>query len=408
MAMYRRFAAAKLAEAVTDTPVVLVIGPRRAGKTTLVRSLEGERRPYLTLDDSNVLEAARSDPAGFVRGLDGAILDEIQRAPELLLAIKKAVDEDLRPGRFVLTGSANVLTLPRVADSLAGRMETIRLLPLAQAEIAGTAPRFVDDLFAGTWAGGGQTVLGEDLVRTVLAGGFPEMLVRATERRRRDWGQAYLDSVLTRDLQDIAAVERLTDLPRFVRFVAEHVGQPVNYSAFGASIDVTHKTATRYLGLLEQVFLLKTVEPWFSNRVKRLTKTPKLHFVDSGLLAVLRGMDFDRAVADKTAFGHVLESFVFSEVLKLAGASDARVSAYHFRDENMHEVDIVLERADGAVAGIEIKAAASVKAADFAGMRKLAEACGARFAFGAVLYDGSAAVPFGDRLAAVPLSRLWA
>ncbi len=405
--MYRRFVERRVAEALTDTPVVLVVGPRRAGKTTLVRKMSDAGRAYRTLDDQTVLDAATADPVGFVRGLDQAIIDEIQRAPDLLLAIKKAVDDDYRPGRFLLTGSANVLTLPRVADSLAGRMETVRMLPLARAEVEGSSGTFLDRLFAGTLQGERAPVLGDDLVRLVLLGGFPEAIVRGSERRRQDWARAYLTSVLVRDLKDIADIEKLADLPKFVQILAAHAGQLVNYSQLGAGINVSHKTGQRYVALLEQVFLVSTLQPWYTNALKRLVKTPKLHFLDTGLLATARGLSFDRIKANRDTFGPLLESFVFSEVLKLMAASDLRLTPYHFRDQQMHEVAIVLERDDGIIAGIEVKASATVRSGDFAGLRTLAATCRDRFAFGAVLYDGADLVPFGERLAAVPLAALW-
>ena len=405
--MYERFVGRRVGEALSDTPVVLIVGPRRAGKTTLVRKMGAEDRTYLTLDDQTALAAARADPIGFVRSLDRAIIDEIQRAPDLLLAIKKSVDEDYRPGRFLLTGSANVLTLARVADSLAGRVETIRMLPLSRAEIAGTAPTFLECLYAGTLAGGAQAVVGDDLVRLALLGGFPEAIARESERRRQDWARSYLTSVLTRDLRDIADIEKLTELPKFVRLLAEHSGQLVNYSQVGSSIDVSYKTAQRYVALLEQVFLVATLRPWYTNALKRIVKTPKVHFLDSGLLTAARGLSFAAVKAQRESFGPLLESFVYSEVLKLMTASDLRLTPYHFRDQQLREVDLVLERDDGMIVGIEIKASATVKSSDFGGLRTLAEACKERFAYGVVLYDSKDLVPFGDRMAAVPLSRLW-
>jgi len=405
--MFKRFVERRADEALSDTPVVLIVGPRRAGKTTLVKKMGEVGRDYITLDDRTVLEAAQSDPAGFIRGLDRAIIDEVQRAPDLLLAIKKTVDEDYRPGRFLLTGSANVLTLPRIADSLAGRMETLQMLPLARAEIEGRTPSFLEHLFEGKLQNQRKAIVGDDLVHLVLLGGFPEALARESERRRQDWARSYLTSILTRDLKDIADVEKLTELPKFVRLLAEHSGQLVNYSQFGAGINVSHKTGQRYVGLLEQVFLIATLQPWFTNALKRIVKTPKLHFLDSCLLASARGLTFDRVKADRGTFGALLESFVFSEVLKLMTASDLRLTPYHFRDRDMREVDIVLERDDGMIAGIEVKASATVKAGDFTGLRALAEVSGDRFAFGTVLYDSEDVVPFGDRLAAAPLSCLW-
>ena len=405
--MYKRLVERRAEEALLDTPVVLIVGPRRAGKTTLVRKMGEAARTYITLDDQTTLDAAKTDPVGFIRGLDQAIIDEIQRAPDLLLAIKKTVDGDYRPGRFLLTGSANVLTLPRVADSLAGRMETIQMLPLARAEVTGKTPRFLERLFDGKLKGDQAAIVGDDLVKLVLVGGFPEAISRESERRRQDWARSYLTSVLTRDLRDIADIEKLTELPKFVRLLAEHSGQLVNYSQFGGSINVSHKTGQRYVALLEQVFLVATLQPWYTNALKRVAKTPKLHFLDSGLLATTRGLSFERVKANRGEFGALLESFVFSEILKLMTGSDLRLTPYHFRDQQMHEVDIVLERDDGMIVGIEVKAAATVKSGDFAGLRTLAEACKDRFAFGVVLYDSADLVPFGDKLAASPLSSLW-
>jgi predicted AAA+ superfamily ATPase len=406
--LYPRFVERRVREALADTPVVLVTGPRRAGKTTLVRTLQTEGRAYLTLDDQTVFDAARTDPAGFIRGLDRAIIDEVQRAPEIMLAIKRSVDEDYRPGRFLLTGSANVMTLPRVADSLAGRLETISLLPLAHAEIVGREPSFLEAVFAGRKPVPGEVVQGDELVKQVLVGGYPEAVRRANERRRQDWARAYLRSVLTRDLRDIAVVERLADLPRFVRLLAEHAGQLLNHTQLGGAIGVTYKTSQRYVALLEELFLVATVQPWYTNAIKRIVKTPKLHFLDSGLLAASRGLTFERVRRDRTVFGALLEGFVSAELMKLMSWSDLRLMAYHFRDQERREVDMVLERDDGMVVGIEVKASATVTAGDFAGLKLLAAACKGKFAFGVVLYDGDVTVPFGDRLAATPVSSLWA
>ena len=406
--MYDRFVARRIEEALSDTPVVLIVGPRRAGKTTLVRQMAEADRTYITLDDQTALDAAQSDPVGFIRGLDRAIIDEIQRVPALLLAIKKTVDEDYRPGRFLLTGSANVLTLPRISDSLAGRLETLHMLPLARAEIAGRHRLFWNACSVASYRKTPMPSWDDQLIHLALLGGFPEAISRGSERRRQDWARSYLTSILTRDLRDIANIEKLESLPKFVRLLAEHSGQLVNYSQLGSGINVSHKTAQRYVALLEQIFLVSTLQPWYTNTLKRIVKTPKLHFLDSGLLATRRGLTFERLKANRDLFGPLLESFVFSEVLKLMTASDLRLTPCHFRDQQMREVDIVLERDDGMIAGIEVKASATVKSRDFSGLKALAEACQDRFAYGVVLYDSTDFVPFGERLAAAPLSSLWA
>ena len=405
--MYARFAESRVRTALADTPVVMVVGPRQAGKTTLVRGIDPLQRQYLTLDDPATLAAAATDPTGFIRGLDRVTLDEVQRVPELLLAIKRAVDEDRRPGRFLLTGSANVLALPRVGDSLAGRVETITMLPLAQAEIMGAQPQFLHHLFDGKFLPASSAVVGDEFMHRVLTGGFPDSIQRANARRSQIWARSYLDSIIRRDIPDIATVDRLAELPKLVRILAEHSGQLVNYSQLGAGIGLSYKTAQRYLSLLEQVFLVRTLQPWFTNALKRIVKTPKVHFLDSGILAAARGLTFERMKADREAFGAVLESFVHAEVRKLMTNTEMAFEAFHFRDNAGSEVDLVLERQDGAMAGIEVKASASVRVADFKGLRVLADVCGKRFAAGVVLYDGQDLIPFGERLFAVPLSHLW-
>ena len=281
------------------------------------------------------------------------------------------------------------------------------MLPLARGEILGRRPTFLEAAFARDLTPPNDLTIGGNLVDMVLVGGFPEAIARTTERRSHDWKRSYLNSVLTRDLRDIAEIEKLTELPKFVRLLAEHSGQLVNYSEFGSGIGVNYKTSQRYVGLLEQIYLLASVAPWYTNAIKRIVKTPKLHFFDSGLLATSRGQTSDRLRRDRSAFGPLLETFVFSEIMKLISWSELQISLYHFRDQDRHEVDFVLERDDGFIVGIEVKANATVVSSDFSGLRKLAEVCGVKFAYGVVLYDGDTIVPFGPELVAAPLSCLW-
>ncbi|PBN42249.1 ATP-binding protein [Sphingobium sp. D43FB] len=406
--MLPRHSTQRILEALQDTRVVLLAGPRQAGKTTLARSLSEKGRTYLTLDDATTLSAARADPAGLVRDLDQAIIDEVQRAPDLLLAIKESVDRDPRPGRFLLTGSANLMTLPRIADSLAGRMEIIRLLPLAQSEIlAQPPPRFLASLFASRTPVSGTLRIGGDLVDLVLAGGYPEAIGRKSWLRRQDWYENYVDAIVERDVRDVANIDQLERMPRLLRALAVHSGQLVNHAGVGASLGLNHVTTQKYTAIFEQLFLVRSLPPWHNNALKRLIKKPKLHFLDSGLLAALRGITPEKLAADRSHFGAILETFVYSEVLKATHWSDDRFSLSHFRDKELDEVDIVIENRAGQVVGLEIKAAATVRAGDFAGLRKLAAATGDRFAFGAVLYDHNQAIGFGDNLAALPLSCLW-
>ena len=405
--MYPRYIEQRVQEALTDTRVVLLCGPRQSGKTTLARQIAGDTLPFVTLDNATTLAAALADPVGFLRGVDRAVVDEIQRAPNLILAIKTAVDADPRPGRFLLTGSANLMTLPRVADSLAGRMGIMRLLPLAQAELRGRRPSFLDKAFAGEIPTSGTPIAGDDLVEAVLAGGYPEALTRSGWRRRQDWHLDYVEAILQRDIRDIARIEQLGTMPRLMRVLAEHSGQLANHSGFGAPLGMNHVTARKYVGILENLFLVHTLPPWYTNTLKRLVKSPKLHFLDAGLLAALRGITPERLRRDRTPFGPLLETFVLGELLKLASWTDDRYTFAHFRDKERNEVDIVIEDGRGRIVGVEVKASATVSAGDFSGLRHLAAGAGERFSSGLVLYDHDQTVPFAERMAAVPVSTLW-
>lgn len=406
-ALIRRFSAARVTNALKDTPVVMVTGPRQSGKTTLVREFADRDRSYVTLDDDTVLAGARGDPAGFLRGLDRAIIDEVQRAPELLRGIKRSVDDNRRPGRFLLTGSANVLTLPQISDSLAGRMEVVNLLPLSQAEVRSRKPSFLRKAFAGKIARPSDVMLGDELVSAVLIGGYPEMLQRKDPRRRQAWAREYVKAIVQRDVRDIAEVDKLDRMSRLFQVLAHHSGQLINFSQVGGRIGLDDKTARKYVAILEQLFVVRRVEPWFRNRLKRLVKTPKLHFLDSGLLATLLGASAQRIARNRSILGPLLEAFVFSEIMKQADWLDEACVLHHYRDKDQDEVDLIVESDAGALIGIEIKATATVGGGDFKGLRKLADACGDDFKLGVVLYDGDKTVPFGERLFAAPLSSLW-
>ncbi len=394
--------------ALADTRVVLISGPRQAGKTTLARMFSDKERPYITLDDAGTLNAAKADPTGFIRGIKRAVIDEVQRAPDLMLAIKASVDEDEEPGRFLLTGSANLATIPTIADSLAGRMAVIPLLPFAQAEVRSSPGRMLDRLFAGEDpAIEGDVVLGEEMMRMVLAGGYPEVLRRTTSARRVSWLEDYVSLILDRDVRDIANIDQLDRLPRLLNILAEHAGQLINNSSFGSALGLSGVTTQKYIAILERLFLVKALVPWSNNRLSRLVKTPKLHFIDTGLLAAMREDEFARLSHDKTRFGPLLESFVVSELMKLASWSERRVAFSHYRTKDRDEVDVVIEDRRGRVIGIEVKASATVKADDFRGLRQLQAAVGDRFVRGLVLHDHDRITPFAERLQAAPLSMLW-
>jgi hypothetical protein len=405
--LYSRLIKARIVEALADTPVVLVAGPRQAGKTTLVRQMATQGMRYLTLDDELTLLSARADPVGMVRSLDRAIIDEIQRAPQLLLAIKKSIDEDRRPGRFLLTGSANLMALPAAADSLAGRMETLTLLPLSQSELCGNTANWIDAAFAGRLLNVAMPVVGAALVEAVLRGGYPEAISRTNARRRTVWIRQYIDAIIQRDVRDVASIDKIDQLPRFLRSLAQVSGQMCNYTQLGGQVGMDSKTAARYIGVFEQMYLLKRVEVWARNRLKRVVKTPKLQFMDAGLLATLLDIGPAEVRQDRSRFGNVLETFAYSELLKHITTAKDDYRVLYYRDVDLFEVDVVIENAAGQLIGVEIKASATVKAGDLHGLKKLASVAGGQFKMGVLLYDGTETLPLGDHLWAAPLSTLW-
>ena len=406
--LYSRRIEPRIAEALLDTPVVLLAGPRQAGKTTLVRQIaEQQGLRYLTMDDQLTLLSAREDPVGMVRSLDRAVIDEIQRAPELLLAIKKSVDEDRRPGRFLLTGSANLMALPTVADSLAGRMETLSLLPLSQSEIGSHSGNWIDSAFAGQILEAEHPALGSDLIERVLRGGYPEAISRASAKRRVTWARQYIDAIIQRDVHDVAGIEKLDQLPRFLRALAQTAGQMCNYTQLGAQVGLDGKTASRYIGLFEHMYLLKRIDVWARNRLNRVVKTPKLQFIDSGLLTALLNLNNEEVQRDRTRFGNVLETFVFGELLKHASTAEGDYHLLYYRDAAKFEVDVVIENGAGLIVGVEVKASATVKERDLRGLKKLASLAGDQFKMGVLLYDGVETMPLGDGIWAAPLSTLW-
>lgn len=407
--LHTRFLRPRIEEALADSPVVLIHGPRQCGKTTLAR-LVGDDSGFatFTFDDDVQRAAAQADPVGYVADLpERAVLDEVQRVPELFTSLKAAVDTRRKPGRFILTGSANVLLVPKLADSLAGRMEILRLHPLSQAEVERKTPDFLRRLFAaGLKAGPSGRRLGKALSERVVGGGFPAALARANQRRRTAWYRDYGDTLIQRDIRDLARISALDALPRLLALAAGQTACLMNVSELAAPFQISRQTIREYLTLLSRIFLLDELSPWHGNRMKRLVKTPKLHMGDTGLACALLGLNGDTLWADRSLFGRLLETFVYQELRRHASWREVAVAFSHFRDKDQVEVDVVLE-SEGRVAGVEVKAASTVTGDDFKGLRKLRDAVQKNFAAGVVLYDGDAVAGFGDRLHAVPISQLW-
>ena len=408
--MLHRLMSPRIIDALGDSPVVLLNGARQTGKTTLVQNLpRKDRATYISLDEAGYLSAALADPAGFVSGMTGpVIIDEVQHAPELFRAIKLAVDRRRTAGRFLLTGSANVLLLPRLAESLAGRMEILTLWPLAQAEIESSTGSLVDRLFGASLPTPGRRASeGAELVRRVLGGGYPEPLARAAEMRRKAWFNSYLTTILQRDVRDLANIEGLATLPRLLALLASRAGGLLNLADVSRAISLPYATLHRYIALLEATFLVRLLPAWNANLGRRLVKAPKLLLNDTGLIANLLGLNAGRLAGQRNLLGGLMENFVAMELLKDAGWSSTQPQLFHFRTQAGQEVDVVLEDAAGRVVGVETKASTTVVADDFKGLRHLAELVGDRFVRGVVMHTGDQTVPFAANLHAMPISELW-
>jgi len=410
--MFRRNIESRILRALKDTPVIFINGARQTGKSTLVKKIGSEitNFSYLTFDDANLLSSATSDPSGFIKNLSGTtVIDEAQKAPGLMPAIKLAVDNDRRPGSFILTGSANILLLPSVSESLAGRMEIVTLYPLSQGELENSEDGFIDRIFSGhPFDSSAPSPAGLPVTERILRGGFPEAFLRTEDDRRNAWYGSYISAVLQRDIRDMANIEGLAELPRLLAYVAAGTGSIVNMSDMSRGIGLPHSTLKRYLSFLEMAFLLKRIPAWSANAVKRLVKAPKLYLCDTGLAAHLAGASAQRYAREPMLRGQLFENFAALELAKQVTWSTAYgVRLCHYRTGDGREIDFILENPAGHVAGVEVKSSVSVGPEDFSTLRQLAATLGERFIKGIVLYAGDRVLPFGDKMLAVPVWHLW-
>lgn len=408
-ALIPRRAEGLVREALGDTRVVLVNGARQAGKSTLTR-LAAARTPEATvrlLDDPATLAAAADDPTGFVEHDGLMVIDEIQLAPDLLRPIKVVVDLDPSPGRFLLTGSSRILALRTLPDALPGRMEIIELWPLSQGEIDGASDGFVDAAFIhGSAIEHASSLRRRDYLERAVVGGFPESL-RRTPRRRAAFFDSYLTTLVERDVLQLATIERRGELMRLLGLLAGRAGGLLVPGTLAGQVGLPRTTLVRYLELLSSVFLIKRIPAWAPGHTQRLVGTPKLAFVDAGIACHLLGQDAHRLGEPGGAAGPMIENFVVMELARQLTWSDQRATLYHYRTKDKVEVDAVLETPDGRIVGVEVKAGATVRSEDLAGLRNLAAHAGDRFVAGYVLYAGQQTLPFGDKLRALPLDALW-
>ena len=411
--MIRRHITDNLLQALADTPAVLINGARQTGKSTLVQSPELLKagRQYLTFDDSGVLAAARRDPNGFIAGLNNTVtLDEIQHVPELFPAIKAAIDRKRQPGRFLLTGSANVMLLPKLSESLAGRLEILTLWSLSQGELKGIKEGFVDALFSKqpAWSSGkSHAMKTDDLFEAIITGGYPPVIARPTAARRKAWFHSYITTILQRDIRDLANIADFTAVPRLLAVLASRAGGLLNFADLSRTLALPQTTLKRYFALLEATFLAQLLRPWSRNLGQRVIQTPKIYLDDTGLLANLQGLTMDRLKEDRQLAGGVLENFALMELRKQSAWSETQPECYFWRTVSGQEVDIVLENTAGQIVGVEVKASATLSGSDMRGLQALAHTAGKSWIRGVLLYTGTEVIPFGSNLHAVPLSHLW-
>ncbi len=404
-----RHAEARIRTALRDTRIVALVGPRQSGRP---RSLAGSpttrNAPSSLWTMNSSGDSPKTTPIGFMRGRRGAVIDEIQRAPGLILELKKQVDDDPTPGRYLITGSVELFKSAISPDSLAGRVETIELLPFSQAEVAvAGVPNFLERAFTADFPHFAPTGPTDNLVERVVSGGFPEVQARPDLTRRHSWLRAYARSLAERDISDIAATNKLDRMTALIDHAAVSGGQLVNLSDLGSKLRVDGKTVDRWLTLLERVYLVRRIGAWHRNERKRLVKTPKLQFLDSGLLAALRRIDRTAIERSRRNLGPLLECFTYAEIAKAVALHGNLIAISHYRDKDGAEVDLVLERSPGEVVGIEVKAGATVRPDDFKALARLAAAAGDHFVCGILLHDGERIQRAGSRMFAMPIKVLW-
>jgi predicted AAA+ superfamily ATPase len=405
---YPRWQKNTIEEMMSERRVLMLSGPRQCGKTTLARKLESDQVEYRTLDDDTLRAAAENDPQGFIkRSTETLIIDEVQRVPSLLPAIKKAVDEDTRSGQYLLTGSANIQSLPTVIESLAGRIAKIRLRPLSQGEVSKKTIRFLESAFIQSFAGSNDCYDRDALLTIAFRGGFPEAMVLG-ERGRKRWHTDYIDAMLERDLKEIARIHRKNAIRELVNVLAAWSGKFMDLSAIGSGLSIRRPTIESYINALEALYLVERVYPWTRTDYARVGKQTKLFMVDSGLMASLLRWQMDQVRFDPDRSGKLIETFAFNEIAAQVEAGNGRYELFHYRDREKREIDFLVERDDGVLLGIEIKAGSAVNNRDFKHMQWFQNNLAKEQPFiGIILYTGEFPASFGNNLWAIPFSFLW-
>jgi predicted AAA+ superfamily ATPase len=405
---YPRWQKSTIEQMMLERRVLLLSGPRQCGKTTLARELESDQTEYRTLDDGTLREAAENDPQGFIkRSAKTLIIDEVQRVPSLLPAIKKAVDEDTSPGQYLLTGSSNIQSLPTVKESLAGRIAKIRLRPLVQGELKKITPLFLESAFKQSFTRNHTHYDRDALLEIAFRGGFPEAIIFESRGRKR-WHADYVDAILERDLNEIAKIHRKNAMRELVNVLAAWSGKFMDLSAIGSGLSIRRPTIESYINALETLYLFERVYPWTRTDYARVGKQTRLFMVDSGLMASQLRWKIDQVRFDSDRSGKLMETFAFTEIMAQVDAGNGRYELFHYRDREKREIDFLIERDDDALLGIEIKAGSAINKQDFKHMKWFQNNLVKNQPFiGIILYTGQFPASFGNGLWAIPFSSLW-
>jgi predicted AAA+ superfamily ATPase len=411
MADYPRWQKSVLRQALASRRVVMLTGPRQCGKTTLARTLVSGGASYRTLDDAAARQAAESDPHLFVDAApeDGTlIIDEVQKAPDLLPAIKKAVDQNNRPGQFLITGSANILTLPTVRESLAGRIGRVRLRPLSQGEISKARPAFIEHAFAQKFALPKVRSSRNDLIDMIFRGGFPEAM-RLEGRARKSWHIDYVDALVEHDLNDIAHIRQVNVMKDLVRVLAAWSSRFMDVSALAAKFTVDRRTLASYIGALQSFYVIESVPAWRKGDYDRVGRQDKIFMADTGMMAALLGWKPSDFASDPDKSGKAFETFAYNELAAQIDAAEESCHLYQYRDKDKREIDFLIERDDRQILAVEVKSGITVRKDDFRHIEWFREHLAKKKPMvGVVLYAGEDILPFGKDLWAVPFDCMWA
>jgi len=408
MTLLKRWQQKPLLNALGTRRIVILAGARQCGKTTLTKQLDSETVIYRSLDDNALLKVAIDDPQGFVKhNKKTMIIDEIQRAPELLTAIKKAVDEDTRYGQYLITGSANIQTLPTVKESLAGRVRKIRLRPFTQGELLKKEPRFFERVLNQDFADNKSGYDKSEVLKVAFTGGYPEPLTM-NDKERKLWYRDYASTLIENDLKDVANIRRQDSMKDLLAIMAAFSSKLIDKSEITRNFSIAKTTLSDYINALESLYLIERVNPYLKSDYERINKQSKTFMTDTGLMSTVLNWKLDEVILNSDKSGKLMETFVFNQLSAQIDLASEDFNLYHYRDREKREIDFIVECDDETIIAIEVKAGSSLSndSAKHLKWFKNNIAKDKKF-IGIILYTGENAIPFGENLFAVPMNNLW-